>query len=177
MWWSKNSMSNAVYQFRPLERVDLPLLRRWLETPHISRWWGDPEGEIFEIAEFLDGASVRPYIVLLLDRPIGYIQSYDPHAEIDHPYQDQPPSTIGIDQFIGIAELTGLGHGPAMIQAFCRRLFAEGAARVVTDPDPDNRNAIRAYEKAGFKKYEIRNTEYGTVQLMSIDAPDEMRKP
>ena len=177
MSWSKPLTRNsAVYHFRPVERGDLLLLKRWLEAPHVAEWWGDPDGEISEIAEFLDSSPVKPYIVSLLGRPIGYIQAYDPHEEFDHPYQDQPPGTFGIDQFIGVREMTGLGHGPAMIKAFCRTLFAEGAKRVVTDPDPDNRNAIRAYEKAGFRKDDIRNTEYGTVQLMHLDASDEMRK-
>ena len=58
----------------------------------------------------------------------------------------------------------------AMIGAFCKRLFADGGKRVVTDPDPENKNAVRAYEKAGFKRGEIRNTEYGTVLMMHMDA-------
>jgi aminoglycoside 6'-N-acetyltransferase len=168
--------NSGVYAFRLLEKADLPMLKSWLEAPHVTEWWGDPEGEISEISEFLEGSSVKPYIVSLLERPIGYIQSYDPHEEYDHPYQDQPAGTLGIDQLIGVAELTGLGHGPAMIKAFCRMLFEEGASRVITDPDPANRNAIRAYQKAGFRKSDIRNTEYGTVQLMHLDAEDEMRK-
>ena len=162
--------NSAVYQFRPVERGDLLLLKGWLAAPHVRQWWDDPDSQVATIAEYLDGTIVKPYIALLLGRPLGYIQSYDPHAEYDHPYQDQPPGTFGIDQFIGVRELTGLGHGPAMIQAFCRKLFGEGAVRVVTDPDPENRQAIRAYEKAGFEKDEIRNTEYGTVLLMHRDA-------
>jgi len=66
--------------------------------------------------------------------------------------------------------MIGLGHGPAFIRTFCRKLFEEGAVRVVVDPDTANRNAVRAYEKAGFKRGEIRNTEYGTVVLMHLDA-------
>jgi aminoglycoside 6'-N-acetyltransferase len=162
--------SNAVYQFRPVERGDLLLLKGWLAAPHVAQWWTDADEAIQEIAEILEGSPVKPYIVMLLGRPIGYIQSYDPHEEFDHPYQDQPPGTLGIDQFIGDRELTGLGHGPAMIRAFCKTLFAEGAKRIVTDPDPTNRNAIRAYEKAGFKKDDIRTTEYGTVLIMHVDA-------
>ena len=162
--------SNAVYDFRPVEQGDLLMLKSWLETPHVSRWWPDADDAVMEIAEILDGSPVKPFIVEFLGRPIGYIQSYDPHEEIDHPYQDQPPGTFGIDQFIGVAELTGLGHGSALNRTFCRKLFDEGAVRVVTDPDPANRNAIRAYEKAGFTRGEIRNTEYGTVVLMHLDA-------
>ena len=39
-----------------------------------------------------------------------------------------------------------------MIRSVCRPLLAAGAPRVVTDPDPANARAIRAYEKAGFAK-------------------------
>lgn len=167
--------NSGVYAFRQLEKADLPVLKGWLEAPHVTAWWGDPEGEISEIAEFIDGSSVRPYIVSLLGRPIGYIQSYDPHEEYDHPYQDQPPGTLGIDQFIGVPELTGLGHGPALIKAFCKMLFAAGSRRIVVDPDPENHYAIRTYAKAGFRKADIRHTEYGTVLLMHLDAASEMK--
>ena len=164
--------NGGIYAFRPLEKTDLPLLKSWLQAPHVTQWWGDPDSEIAEISAFLEDPLV---IVSLLDRPIGYIQSYDPHEEYDHPYQDQPVGTLGIDQFIGVSELTGLGHGPAMIKAFCRMLFEQGASRVVVDPDPENHRAVRAYAKAGFRRADIRNTEYGTVLLMQRDAKDEMR--
>ena len=168
--------SSGIYQFRPAERSDLLLLRGWLNAPHVRLWWDDPDAQVATIAEHLDATIVKPFIALMLDRPIGYIQAYDPHIEIDHPYADQPAGTVGIDQFIGIPELTGLGHGPAMIKAFCRRLFAEGTRRVITDPDPANSHAISAYEKAGFSRNEIRDTEYGTVLLMHLDAGMETRK-
>ena len=60
--------------------------------------------------------------------------------------------TRGIDQFIGEADMLGRGHGSAFIRAFIDRLLANGAPRIVIDPDPANARAIRAYEKAGFDK-------------------------
>jgi aminoglycoside 6'-N-acetyltransferase len=35
----------AVYTFRPLSRSDLPLVARWLATPQVIAWWGDPGGQ------------------------------------------------------------------------------------------------------------------------------------
>jgi aminoglycoside 6'-N-acetyltransferase len=163
-------MNSAVYDFRPVEQGDLLLLKTWLEAPHVAAWWSDADEALTEIAEIIEGGPVRPYITTLLGRPVGYIQAYDPHEEIEHPYRDQPAETLGIDQFIGVPELTGLGHGPALTRAFCRRLFGEGARRVIADPDPANHNAVRAYQKAGFSRDEIRNTDYGTVLLMHLDA-------
>ena len=35
-------MIAADYEFVPMGAADLPLVRRWLETPHVSEWWHDP---------------------------------------------------------------------------------------------------------------------------------------
>jgi hypothetical protein len=32
-----------IYDFRPLTAADLPLVRRWLATPEVVQWWGDPD--------------------------------------------------------------------------------------------------------------------------------------
>ena len=41
---------------------------------------------------------------------------------------------------------------------------------MVTDPDPDNARAIRAYEKAGFEKVRLVDTPDGIALLMVRDA-------
>lgn len=162
------------YEFRPLAAADLPLVERWLSAPHVARWWGDPQKEITEIASILTSDTSKAYLMLLSGRPVGYMQSYDIHAERDHPYRDQPEGSIGIDLSIGEADLTGNGHGPRFIIAFVRRLFAEGAPRVVIDPDPDNAAAIRAYRKAGFRPLDRRTSIYGDALIMVRDRENEM---
>ena len=42
----------------------------------------------------------------------------------------------------------------------------KGAPRIVTDPDPANRRAVRAYEKAGFEKHRMVETSDGPALLM-----------
>ena len=44
------------------------------------------------------------------------------------------------------------GHGSALIRAFVDDRLRQGAPRIVTDPDPANRRAMRAYEKRGLKR-------------------------
>jgi aminoglycoside 6'-N-acetyltransferase len=167
------SLRNGVfgaYTFSRVAERDQPLLRTWLNADHVRRWWGDPGKELAEIMGALGEAGVDPYLVSLDARPIGYLQSYDPHAEWGlGAYVDQPHGTRGIDQFIGEADMVGLGHGPRFIAAMCERLFAAGASRVITDPDPANRPAVRAYEKAGFRALEERITIDGPVVLMARD--------
>lgn len=160
------------YEFRPVEMADMPLLARWLEQPHVAQWWDDAEHGTDEIAAAMRDPGTRPYIVLHDGRPIGYQQCYDPHAEADHPYRDQPVGTQGIDQFIGEPDFVGRGHGSAFIRAFVEQLFDQGARRVVTDPDPRNARAIRAYAKAGFSPLDQRSTVFGDVLLMAQDRKD-----
>jgi aminoglycoside 6'-N-acetyltransferase len=158
------------YAFRPVTRIDLPLLAAWLAEPHVARWWGEAGQELSEIKDHMTSATVKPFVILMDDEPIGYMQSYDIHAEDDHPYRDQPVGTIGIDLSIGEPELIGKGHGPRIIDAFVERLFAEGAPRVVIDPDPANEAAIRAYTKAGFRVVGPRTSIYGPAVIMARDA-------
>ena len=101
------------------------MLAGWLAEPHVAEWWDDPEVELAEIREHIDSISVEPLIVELDGRPIGYLQSYDPHLEDGHPYQDQPFGTLGIDISIGYArtcrDRPRLGDRPAIRRAAVRR--------------------------------------------------------
>ncbi|UGX85776.1 GNAT family N-acetyltransferase [Phyllobacterium meliloti] len=164
------------YRFIPLEPDDLHLISEWLAEPHVAEWWGaDPKEEFDAIVAHMDSISVEPFIIMLGERPIGYMQTYDPHLEDDHPYQDQPTGTLGLDQFIGEPTLINDGHGSRLIDEFVSLLFEEGVPRVILDPDPANARAIRAYTKAGFIPFDTRTTVYGPALMMARDNPDEMR--
>jgi aminoglycoside 6'-N-acetyltransferase len=160
------------YAFRAVSSEDLPLLGRWLAEPHLKKWWGDPVEALAEIRQAMDDVATEPLIVELDGRPIGYVQSYDPHLEDNHPYQDQPFGTLGIDISIGEPGLVGKGHGSAIVSRFTDLLFSEGVPRVIIDPDPSNRRAIRAYEKAGFREFDRRETIYGPAVMMARDAEE-----
>jgi aminoglycoside 6'-N-acetyltransferase len=154
------------YGFRRMTEADLPLLRQWLQTPDAAAWWGELDDEMQNLAADLQEPGMRLWIVSLNETPFAFLQDYDPHAWADHPFNDLPQGTRGIDQTIGVPEMIGKGHGSAFIAQHVQRLFAEGAAVVCTDPDPGNARAIRAYEKAGFARFEQRSTEWGDCLLM-----------
>jgi aminoglycoside 6'-N-acetyltransferase len=154
------------YIFRRMTEDDLPLLRHWLQTPDAAAWWGELEDEMQNLAADLQEPGMRLWIVSLDDMPFAFLQDYDPQRWDWHPFSDLPPGTRGIDQTIGIPEMLGRGHGSAFIAQHVRRLFEEGAPVVCTDPDPGNARAIRAYEKAGFTRFEQRSTEWGACLLM-----------
>jgi aminoglycoside 6'-N-acetyltransferase len=158
------------YEFRALLRSDLPLIARWLAAPHVAQWWGDPDEQLRLVGGDLEAPAMVQFIVAADERPFAYLQCYDPAAWPDNGFGALPPGTRGIDQFIGEADMIGRGHGCALIRVFIERLLASGTRLVVTDPDPANGRAIRAYEKAGFRKDRLVNTPDGRAILMVCNA-------
>lgn len=156
------------YIFRPATRADLPLLRRWLRTPEVTRWWGDPDEQAALLEGDLDDPRMVMRMVAFEGRPFAYAQDYDVHAWPQHHFADLPPRSRGIDAFIGEPEMIGAGHGSAILRLLAERLRAEGAPVVAVDPDPDNLRARRAYERAGFRGSVEVATEWGPAILMTL---------
>jgi aminoglycoside 6'-N-acetyltransferase len=148
---------------------DLPLVRHWLGEPHVVRWWGQPDQQFDLVKGDLDEPAMDQFIVTSDARPFGYLQCYDPECW-DSFLGPQPGGTRGIDQFIGEADMLDRGHGSGFIRSFVDRLLTDGAPRIVTDPDPANARAIRAYEKAGFLKDRLVDTPDGLSLLMVRNA-------
>ena len=154
------------YAFRSMSAADLPLVRRWLEQPHVAQWWGNPDAQFALVSEDLDHPAMDQFIVAMQVHSFAYLQCYDPAAWSDNGLGAQPNGTRGIDQFIGEADMIDRGHGSALIRAFVDGLFSAGTPRVVTDPDPANTRAVRAYEKAGFQQDRLVDTPDGRALLM-----------
>src|SRR5436305_13425877 len=158
-------MACTDYQFVPMGGADLPLVRRWLETPHVSAWWHDPAEQFALVSGDLDHPDMAQYIVAAEGRPFAYLQCYN-LGDWNTGFGPQPAGTRGLDQFIGEADMLERGHGSAFIRGFTERLLANGIPRVVIDPDPANARAIRACEKAGFSKDRLVDTPDGPALLM-----------
>jgi aminoglycoside 6'-N-acetyltransferase len=153
------------YVFRPMTRADLPLVRRWLALPQVVEWWGDPDEQCALVSGDLDEPAMDQYIVSMAGHPFGYLQCYDLTAW-NSGFGAQPQGTRGIDLFIGGPDMIERGHGSALIRAFVDGRLQNGAPRIVTDPDPANYRAIRAYEKAGFQRDRMVDTPDGPALLM-----------
>ena len=159
-------MTRGGYAFRPISVADLTIIQQWLAMPHVRQWWGDPEKQFRLVSEDMDHPSMQQFIVVANGRPFAYLQCYDPAAWPDNGFGSQPDGVRGIDQFIGEPDMVGRGHGSALIRAFVADFLAHGAPRVITDPDPQNARAIRAYTKAGFREDRLVDTPDGRAMLM-----------
>ena len=149
--------------------ADLPLVLRWLQQPHVREWWGDTHEQFALVSGDPGIETMDQYIVATDGRPFGYIQCYD-LSDWDSGFGTHPAGTRGIDQFIGEADMVDRGHGSAFIRTFADSKLRAGAPRMVTDPDPVNARAIRAYEKAGFARDRLVDTPDGIALLMVRDA-------
>lgn len=162
---------NSAYRFRAMSAHDLDLVNVWLARPHVRQWWGNPGEQLDLVSADLAEPAMEQYIVTWRGRPLAYLQCYLHGAWPENGLGTHPPGTRGIDQFIGEPDMVGRGHGSAFVRAFVDGLLAAGVPRVLTDPDPANARAIRAYTKAGFRACGHVETPDGRALLMIRDNP------
>lgn len=162
--------------FRALRASDLPLMHRWLNTPHVKRWWygeGTSQREIEEkYSSYIDGwEPVEPFSILHEDTPIGYIQSYRISHDKEYAALVDVESSAGVDLFIGEPEYLyrGLG-GPILHRFLAEHVFSDPGTEVcVIGPEPENDAAIRAYEKTGFRFFK-------EIQVPGEPQPEHLMK-
>lgn len=164
--------ANDVIEFLPLRDEHIPFLRQWLKEPHVAEFWQETENEEEFRQKFLNklpDRGVSPFVIALNSKPIGYIQYYEARKVGGGWWPDAHDGTFGIDQFIGDSTLVGRGLGTKIIKQFVDDLFRQpNITEVITDPDPKNKRAIRAYEKAGFAAVGEIKTPGGEALLMKI---------
>jgi aminoglycoside 6'-N-acetyltransferase len=154
------------YHFRPFTCADLPMVARWLRTPEVLRWWGDPQEQIELITEDLDEPLMRQWIAEHEGRAFAYVQAYPANAWPQMHLTHLPNGAVVIDAFIGEPAMLGCGHGSAFLHLVGEKLLAEGAPIVAIDPDWDNHRARGAYKRAGFVEESIVETANGPVVVM-----------
>jgi len=160
---------SGTYTFAPVTAEDLPLLERWLQSPDVVRWWGDPAEQAALLREDLDNPGMTMLIVALDGWPFAYAQHYDVHTWPQPHFAHLPPGARSIDSFIGVPDMIGQGHGSAFLRLLARQLLAEGAPVVAIDPDIGNGRARRAYYKAGFRGERVVETGEGPAVLMLFE--------
>lgn len=143
--------------FRAMELDDLRLMHRWLQRPHVNRWWGRRETYEEVLDRYLPAIDGRDptdlFLVLLEGREIGFIETY---LVEDYPGYATligvGDGTAGVDLFIAERSLTGQGIGSEILRRFVSEIvFAKATTRrCVAGPEAANVASMRAFEKAGF---------------------------
>ena len=125
---------------RPLAAGDEGELLRIHRTPEVARWWDEPE-EGFPLS---DEPEATRLTIEVDGRVAGLIQFYEePMPRYRH---------ASIDLFLD-PRLHGRGLGTEAVRRIVRHLIEDrGHHRITIDPSASNAAAIRAYEKAGFRR-------------------------
>lgn len=132
--------ATADLTLRPLVPEDVDELRRIHATPEVARWWDLPE-DGFPLSD--DPDSTRRAIVID-GRVAGLVQFWE---ELEPRYRH-----ASIDIFVD-PDFQGRGIGTEAVRRLTRELIERrGHHRITIDPATANFAAIRAYEKAGFRR-------------------------
>ncbi len=142
------------------------LLLAWLSKEHVKQWWDDGEDTLEKVARNYgeEEEGLERFILVEAEegaeKPIGYFQHYL-----------TPDGSIGIDQFIGEEDYINRSVGTKAIRIFVEMIMREHQpASIILDPSPDNKRAIRCYEKVGFRYYETKEgVEGGLAYMMRLD--------
>ena len=130
-----------------------------MNLPHWQEWWGESDSELAHICDMIEGKdTTRPFLFLVDGKAAGYIQYWhvghhqNPSWISRNPWlADLPRDAIGVDLAIGQDQDLSKGIGSAALVKFVTILKSLGHDTIIIDPDPDNKRAVRAYEKAGFR--------------------------
>jgi aminoglycoside 6'-N-acetyltransferase len=139
---------------RPGRSEDAERLVQIRNEPEVALRWGNVDIEE-EVVEGFIGRE-EGFVVEVDGEVVGAIQ----YGEEDDPMYRH----ANMDIFLATS-CHGQGIGTEAIRLLARHLFeGRGHHRLTIDPAADNAAAIRAYEKAGFRRVGImRNYERGTA--------------
>ncbi len=124
-------------------------------------------------SKWIDADDIGQFIVYHEDKPSCYI-SWSDVATDPIRKETYPERTYGIDLFIADLGYIGKGYGPELIKQFIKQIIMPmKPTKIIVDPEITNLQAIRAYEKVGFKKTQVGQATDGTkmvtAQLMELD--------
>ncbi|GAA0937518.1 GNAT family N-acetyltransferase [Nonomuraea longicatena] len=149
--------------WRRLAVADFPLLRGWLEQPHVRRWWNhetSPEAVERDFGPAARGEEPsEDFLVFLDEEPVGLVQrvsfaDYPDYAEELRTLVEVPDGAVTVDYLVGDQARAGQGIGPRMIAAVVEATWTDhpGAPCVVVPVAAGNRASWRALEKAGLHR-------------------------
>jgi aminoglycoside 6'-N-acetyltransferase len=155
----------ALEAFDPVRDSDR--LLRWLAQPHVAKWWGDPARAM----EHARQCVPESHALIVADRaPVGYLCWQEPPEEELEAADltDLPSALADIDILVGEPELLGQGIGSRALELLLSRLRRESSVAFAgLGTSVSNTNAIRCYEKAGFRLFrEFRDPEWGPCKYL-----------
>jgi ribosomal protein S18 acetylase RimI-like enzyme len=160
--------------FRELTSDDFPQLFNWLGRSHVKKWYAPEPTSFAEVMARYGprtepASAVKAFIIEADHADVGYIQTYsiDEFPEYERTLGCEK-GVVGVDLFIGDDWRLRHGLGSEAIRTFVDTLvFGQyGALACVAGAPEGNLAAVRAFEKAGFRRWKSVTNERGEPECV-----------
>ncbi|MBU2531741.1 MAG: acetyltransferase [Alphaproteobacteria bacterium] len=167
------AFTNAL-RLRTATDADWAMVRRWLHTPAVEKWWGPASAAEAEVIKALGARHAIARIIEWQGRPVGYAHAIDAMTWGEQLPASLEPGTWDMDIFIAEPAARGCGLGPEALAELRREVFSTTLATAVcVFTSVANEAAVRAYEKAGFEWRDIwHDPSQGPMWLLTSDRPE-----
>lgn len=160
--------------FRALSIDDMQALFLWLLRPHVARWYAAAPGSFAEVVAKYGPRTrrdslVQAYMILVDGKEAGYIQAYSVGLFPEYAGRLGCDGNVaGMDLFIGDEMFLGWGLGTRAIRHFVDEVvFARPEiSACIAGPAEGNQVSIRAFEKAGFRRWKVAANERGEAECV-----------
>lgn len=138
--------------FRPLVKTDLPMLHRWLETPHVKEYWDSDIQWTESLIQQKFGTErkgIVSRIILCDNKPIGFVQYYSA-LDFQDVWTDHNKTLAALDFYLGEPDYLGKSLGSLAITKLLDEEIFQHFDACLVDPERKNKYALKTYAKAGF---------------------------
>ena len=140
-------------QLRKMNIHDLTIFKKWLFTPHVAKWYHEPQDWINEMEKQEDDFKwINHFIVEDHGTPIGFCQYYacKDSNELWEGYTALGGS-YSIDYMIGETGYLRKGFGKKIVAALTSKIMLHSdAKRIVVQPEPENKASCGLLRSCGF---------------------------
>ena len=146
------------------------LIRRWLDLPKVSAWFGSRASAHAVVMGALDSDTALARVILVGGTAAGYVQATDAGAQRA---AEVPVGALRADIFIGEERFRGRGVGTVALRLLTREVFETTLVPAIVIEVPVAREAqVRAIEAAGFRwRAIVEDPALGRMWLLSAERP------
>lgn len=141
---------------RPMTLGDLPDVTRWVNEPHVARWW-DEHRSTQQVLDYYGPAlrgeePTRLFVLEVNGRSIGFVQDYRIRDYPEYVLLAGHPDAVGFDYAIGEPAFVGRGLGTSLLWVYLRDIVwpaYPGVTEFFAAPDHRNVASLRVLAKLG----------------------------
>jgi acetyl CoA:N6-hydroxylysine acetyl transferase len=135
---------------------DTDLMHHWMAKPHVVEYWAMdwPRAHIHDyLVRQVEDAARQPLLGFVDERPVGYVELYDPFRDVLGAHAPVLPGDQGAHVLIGEEEYLGR-YSVSLGRVVARYLFGRpGVKRLVGEPDVRNHNFLSLLAFLGFRNH------------------------